>query len=95
MSSDAFSSSIRPGSSSLYARGHSIYGIEDRIVLDIGSLYIKCGFSGEPRPRHIVPTWSRQRRSQAAEGEAYCIASEVSLCLELSVWPPTGVDCVL
>src|SRR5947199_10768507 len=37
-------------------RRHSIYGTgEDRIVLDIGSLYIKAGFSGESRPRHIVP----------------------------------------
>ncbi|GAB5586411.1 hypothetical protein Unana1_01311 [Umbelopsis nana] len=92
MSSDAFSSSIRPGSSSLYARGHSIYGIEDRIVLDIGSLYIKCGFSGEPRPRHIVPTWSRQRRSQAAEGEAYCIASEFSELYELDMSTRSGAS---
>ncbi|KAG2186898.1 hypothetical protein INT44_003125 [Umbelopsis vinacea] len=85
MSSDAFSSSIRPGSSSLYTRSHSIYGIEDRIVLDIGSLYIKCGFSGEPRPRHILPTWSRQRRSQASDGEAYCISSEFSELYELDM----------
>ncbi|KAL0076644.1 actin family [Phycomyces blakesleeanus] len=30
------------------------FGTEDRIVLDIGSLYIKVGFGGEPRPRHII-----------------------------------------
>jgi len=76
----------------LYARGHSIYGIEDRIVLDIGSLYIKCGFSGEPRPRHIIPTWSRQRRSQAAEGEAYCIASEFSELYELDMSTRSGAS---
>ncbi len=40
-------------------RRHSIYGTgEDRIVLDIGSLYIKAGFSGESRPRHIVPVYA-------------------------------------
>lgn len=70
---------MRAGTStSLYSRGHSIYGIEDRVVLDIGTLYIKCGFSGEPRPRHIVPTWTRQRRSQGLEGEAYAVSGEFS-----------------
>ncbi|TPX42618.1 hypothetical protein SeMB42_g05056 [Synchytrium endobioticum] len=29
--------------------------LEDKVVLDIGSLYIKCGYSGESRPRAIVP----------------------------------------
>ncbi|KAF9174548.1 hypothetical protein BGX21_010124 [Mortierella sp. AD011] len=32
----------------------SIYGIEERIVLDIGSCYLKCGLSGESRPRHFI-----------------------------------------
>ncbi|KAI8853253.1 hypothetical protein BC829DRAFT_440224 [Chytridium lagenaria] len=36
-------------------RRHSIYGYEDRVVLDIGSQYIKCGLSGEHKPRHIIP----------------------------------------
>ncbi|CAG8446206.1 3527_t:CDS:2 [Acaulospora colombiana] len=41
------------------SRRPSIYGTgEDRIVLDIGSLYIKAGFSGESRPRHIVPVYA-------------------------------------
>ncbi|RKP10767.1 actin family [Thamnocephalis sphaerospora] len=35
-------------------RRHSIYGTEDRIVLDVGSLYLRCGFSGESQPRHIL-----------------------------------------
>ncbi|KAJ3159888.1 Actin- protein 10, partial [Irineochytrium annulatum] len=33
----------------------ALAGFEDRVVLDIGSLYIKCGLSGESKPRHIVP----------------------------------------
>ncbi|CAG8452696.1 7408_t:CDS:2 [Diversispora eburnea] len=46
-------------SSASIPRRHSIYGTgEDRIVLDIGSLYIKAGFSGESRPRHIVPVYA-------------------------------------
>ncbi|SNX83717.1 related to ACT1 - Actin [Melanopsichium pennsylvanicum] len=39
-------------------RRHSLFGTEDRIVLDIGSRYFKLGFSGEPRPRAIVPSVS-------------------------------------
>ncbi|TPX30324.1 hypothetical protein SmJEL517_g06093 [Synchytrium microbalum] len=41
---------------SLLSRRGTLYGLDDKIVLDIGSLYIKCGFSGESRPRSIVPT---------------------------------------
>lgn len=40
---------------SLAGRRHSIYGTEDRVVLDIGSSFLKCGFSSESRPRHIFP----------------------------------------
>ncbi|KAI8050611.1 actin-domain-containing protein [Syncephalis plumigaleata] len=36
-------------------RRHSIYGTEDRVVLDIGSLYLRCGYSGESQPRHLIP----------------------------------------
>ncbi|PWZ01744.1 actin-like ATPase domain-containing protein [Testicularia cyperi] len=39
-------------------RRHSLFGTEDRIVLDIGSKYSKFGFSGEPRPRAIVSSVS-------------------------------------
>jgi hypothetical protein len=54
--SSTTSSSIIPVTST---RRPSIYGTgEDRIVLDIGSLYIKAGFSGESRPRHIVPVYA-------------------------------------
>ncbi|RGB33416.1 actin family [Rhizophagus diaphanus] len=54
--SSTTSNSIIPVTST---RRPSIYGTgEDRIVLDIGSLYIKAGFSGESRPRHIVPVYA-------------------------------------
>ena len=43
---------------------HSLYGNEDRVVLDPGSSVWKVGFSGEPKPRavfwagdHAVPIW--------------------------------------
>ena len=62
-----------------FARRHSIYGTEDRVVLDIGSLYIKCGFSGESHPRHIVPTCARLERSSGPDGEAYSIDTEVRI----------------
>ena len=38
-------------------RRHSIYGTEDRVVLDIGSLYMRCGYSGEAQPRHLIPVF--------------------------------------
>ncbi|CAO3646643.1 unnamed protein product [Cunninghamella echinulata] len=56
-----------------FTRRHSIYGTEDRVVLDIGSLYIKCGFSGESYPRHLVPAWSHLKRSSNINGEAFRI----------------------
>ncbi|GAA6061795.1 hypothetical protein JCM10212_004851 [Sporobolomyces blumeae] len=33
---------------------HSLYGTEDRVVLDLGSRVWKVGFSGEPTPRRCV-----------------------------------------
>lgn len=35
-------------------RRHSLYGTEDRIVLDPGSRIWKVGFSGEGRPRDVL-----------------------------------------
>lgn len=66
-----------------FTRRHSIYGTEDRVVLDIGSLYIKCGFSGESHPRHLVPTWSHLFRSSNSDGEAYRIDGKVNLRQQL------------
>lgn len=37
-------------------RRHSLFGTEDRIVLDIGSRCCKVGFSGEAQPRKIFRT---------------------------------------
>src|SRR5258708_9174812 len=34
-------------------RRNSLYGTEDRIVIDTGSRVWKVGFSGEGRPRHV------------------------------------------
>lgn len=60
-----------------FARRHSIYGTEDRVVLDIGSLYIKCGFSGESSPRHLVPTWFNLSQSRDTDGEVVRVNKEV------------------
>ena len=34
-------------------RRHSLYGTEDRIIIDPGSHVWKVGFSGEGKPRHV------------------------------------------
>lgn len=72
-----------------FTRRHSIYGTEDRVVLDIGSLYIKCGFSGESSPRHIVPTWSCLEYLRNEEGEVIRVNKQVKrkgyICLLLKL----------
>ena len=40
-------------------RRHSLYGTEDRIVIDPGSLVWKIGFSGESRPRDVLYAGSK------------------------------------
>lgn len=45
---------------------HSLYGTEDRVVLDIGSSIIKAGFSGEPAPREC-----RRTAGTDADGEVW------------------------
>jgi actin-related protein 10 len=37
------------------SRRHSLYGTEDRVVIDPGSRIWKVGFSGESRPRAVFP----------------------------------------
>lgn len=53
-----FSSSSTPGisnsSSSLLRPRHSLYGTEDRVILDLGSRIWKIGFSGESNIRTQV-----------------------------------------
>ncbi|KAJ3026919.1 UNVERIFIED_CONTAM: hypothetical protein HDU68_004843 [Siphonaria sp. JEL0065] len=36
-------------------RRHSVYGYEDRLVLDFGALHVKVGLSGESKPRYHLP----------------------------------------
>ena len=50
-------------------RRHSLYGVEDRVIIDPGSRIWKVGFSGEGRPRDIfyagtprgAPLWKLKR----------------------------------
>lgn len=54
---------------------HSLYGVEDRVIIDPGSRIWKVGFSGEGRPRDIfyagaprgAPLWKLKRAVDADE----------------------------
>ncbi|KAF7312503.1 Fungal specific actin related protein [Mycena indigotica] len=56
-------------------RRHSLYGVEDRIIIDPGSRIWKVGFSGEGRPRDVFyaggvnekPLWTLGLGSDSAE----------------------------
>ncbi|KAJ7031404.1 actin-domain-containing protein [Mycena alexandri] len=56
-------------------RRHSLYGVEDRVIIDAGSRIWKVGFSGEGRPRDVFyaggpnepPLWTLSRAADAAE----------------------------
>ncbi|KIY51794.1 actin-like ATPase domain-containing protein [Fistulina hepatica ATCC 64428] len=58
-------------------RRHSLYGAEDRIVIDPGSRIWKAGFSGEGKPRAVFyaggsskePLWTLKRSADAIEHE--------------------------
>ncbi|KAI9512350.1 actin-domain-containing protein [Russula earlei] len=53
-------------------RRHSLYGTEDRVVIDPGSRVWKVGFSGEGRPRDVFfvsPLWGLQRSSDPFQRE--------------------------
>ncbi|OCB90085.1 actin-like ATPase domain-containing protein [Sanghuangporus baumii] len=58
-------------------RRHSLYGTEDRIIIDPGSRVWKVGFSGEGRPREVffaepgnrTSLWSLTRETGSAERE--------------------------
>jgi actin-related protein 10 len=58
-------------------RRHSLYGTEDRIILDLGSRIWRVGFSGEGRPRDVflaggddaLPLWTLDRASDPAQRE--------------------------
>lgn len=56
-------------------RRHSLYGVEDRVVIDPGSRIWKVGFSGEGRPRDVFyaggttgePLWKLTRAADPVE----------------------------
>ena len=56
-------------------RRHSLYGVEDRVVIDPGSRIWKVGFSGEGRPRDVFyaggasgePLWKLRRAADPVE----------------------------
>ncbi|KAI0034933.1 actin family [Vararia minispora EC-137] len=53
-------------------RRHSLYGTEDRVVIDPGSRIWKVGFSGEGRPRDVFlvdSLWGLSRAAEIADRE--------------------------
>lgn len=67
-------------------RRHSLYGTEDRIVIDPGSYIWKVGFSGEGRPRdvfHVDRLWTLDRATDIAEREEEDWILEARLQLRL------------
>ncbi|KAF9000665.1 actin-domain-containing protein [Cyathus striatus] len=66
---------VHPSPHYTTTRRHSLYGVEDRVVIDPGSLIWKVGFSGEGRPRDVfyarekcaTPLWNLSRANDAAE----------------------------
>ncbi|KAJ6623966.1 actin-domain-containing protein [Mycena sp. CBHHK59/15] len=56
-------------------RRHSLYGVEDRVIIDAGSRIWKVGFSGEGRPRDVFyargvndpPLWNLSRATDPVE----------------------------
>ncbi|KAI0696903.1 actin-domain-containing protein [Cytidiella melzeri] len=58
-------------------RRHSLYGTEDRIIMDPGSRIWKVGFSGEGKPRNVLyadvetgkPLWTLNRAPNLADRE--------------------------
>ncbi|KAF9478855.1 fungal-specific actin related protein [Pholiota conissans] len=73
-------------------RRHSLYGVEDRVVIDPGSRIWKVGFSGEGRPRDVfygggsanaAPFWKLVRAKDAAERaeEEKMLEARLETCL--------------
>src|SRR6266404_4426326 len=66
----AHSSAVQASPHYQTTRRHSLYGTEDRIVIDPGSHVWKVGFSGEGRPRVVFfvhPLWSLQRSPEPTQ----------------------------
>ncbi|WWC93024.1 uncharacterized protein L201_007988 [Kwoniella dendrophila CBS 6074] len=72
-SADAGPSRARPaGASPAYSsRRHSLYGVEDRVVVDPGSRIWKVGFSGEPDPRSVFYALDPNDAEQTQATEAW------------------------
>lgn len=51
-------------------RRHSLFGTEDRIVLDLGTRITKIGFSGESRPRLVARTLQLASLNRLSPGYA-------------------------
>ena len=72
-------------------RRHSLYGTEDRIILDPGSRVWKVGFSGEGKPRDVFlahpesggPLWTLNRATIPGEKEEEDKLLEARLQLRL------------
>ncbi|KAI8974498.1 actin family [Pilobolus umbonatus] len=92
LSSSYLSSYSSSSSFQNFNRRPSIYGTEDRVILDIGSLYIKCGFSGESSPRHLVPTWSCLGKSRDADGEIIRVDEELTELYDLDIMAKGHLD---
>ncbi|KAG8834823.1 hypothetical protein FRC17_006931 [Serendipita sp. 399] len=52
-SSSSYAAGTQPPYATTSTRRHSLYGTEDRIIIDPGSKYWKVGFSGEGKPRQV------------------------------------------
>jgi hypothetical protein len=65
---------IQPSPHYATTRRHSLYGVEDRVIIDPGSRIWKVGFSGEGRPRDVFyavdpsnTLWSLSRAANPRE----------------------------
>lgn len=54
ISTSTSTSTTRPSLATTSTRRHSLFGTEDRIVIDLGTRVLKIGFSGESRPRLVI-----------------------------------------
>lgn len=84
----AGSSAQAPSPHYTTTRRHSLYGTEDRIVIDPGSRIWKVGFSGEGRPREVfsvadpktgAPLWPDFSGKSTAERDDALITLENKL----------------
>ncbi|PWN52568.1 actin-like ATPase domain-containing protein [Violaceomyces palustris] len=97
-SSASTSSNALPSSttSSAYhgsSRRHSLFGTEDRVILDIGSRVSKFGFSGEARPRIILDSLLISRPPPSTLESYASTASTSSIASDDCLWDPNFEMC--